>query len=50
MCTLGNMTSETLLHLLYLNPILLDDVLDDIIFLISNDFMLTLDIGNAEEI
>ena len=31
-------------------PILLDDVLDDIIFLINNDAMFTLDYVNIEEL
>ena len=50
LCPLGKVTHETLLHLLYLPTILLDDVLDDMVFLINTDSMLNLDNGNVEEL
>ena len=50
MCLLGKVTSETLLHNFICYPIFLDDVLDDIIFLINTDSMFTLSEVDIEEL
>ena len=50
MCLLEKVNYETLLHLFLCPPILLDNVIDDMICLINTDYMLTLDYVNVEEI
>ena len=50
MCLLEKVISKTLLHIFSFPPILLDDVLDDIICLINTDAMFTLDDSGIGEI
>ena len=48
MCSLGKVTSENVLNFWLFNPILLDEVIVDMIFLLNTDYMLTLDHFNFE--
>ena len=50
MSLLENVTSETLPHFFICYPILLDDVLDDMICMFNTDAMFTLDDVNKDDI